>query len=187
MKKLIKLIIFVCLLTVVIYFGSAKVAERLYPRDYSDFVTAYCDEYGVDEDYVYAVIKCESGFDPNAKSGVGALGLMQITPETFDWVQTKLNGKAELADDALYDPETNIRYGVYLLKLHLDEFGDPALASAAYHAGRGKVNSWLVDPDLKLDGDSIDEIPYGDTRTYVKRVIRTKKIYDKLYYGKEDK
>ena len=184
MKKILKLIITLCAAVFIAAVGIYSIMVRLYPCDYSEYVERYSDEYGVEKSLIYAVIKCESGFDPNAVSNVGAKGLMQITPETFNWVQTKLDGSVSLDENELYVPETNIKYGVYLLKLHLNEFGDPAVAVAAYHAGRGKVNSWLSDPEVSHDGKSIKEIPFNDTRTYVKRVMRTIDIYKKLYQMK---
>lgn len=177
MKTFLKTIIVLCVLAI----GTVLVMRVLYPQKYTDYVEKYSAEYDVPQDLIYAVIKCESGFNPKAESNIGALGLMQITPETFDWAQSKLDGSVNLDDSKLYDEETNIKYGVYLLRLHLTEFEDERVALAAYHAGRGQVNNWLNDTDVSSDGKTIDEIPYSDTKSYVDKVVATKKIYFNIY------
>lgn len=160
-----------------LFFGLRYV----YPKKYSNIVEKYADKYGVDSELVYAVIKRESNFNPKAVSNVDAMGLMQLQPETFVWVQTKLDGSATHSEDELYKPEVNIKYGTYLLKLHLDEFGDECLALAAYHAGRGKVNEWIEDDIVSAGEDSVLKIPYADTQNYVKRVMSAKKVYGYIY------
>ena len=105
---------------------------------------------------------------------------MQMTEETFDWVQTK-TGEQGLAADALFDPEISIKYGVKLLSLNLQEFGNEAAAIAAYHAGRTAVAGWLKNADYSSDGDTLDAIPYAETRAYVERVQKTRKIYENIY------
>lgn len=152
-----------------------------YPIGYTEYVEKYAEAYGVEPSLVYAVINCESSFDSDALSHADAVGLMQITPETFDWLQQRLQGQVTMGRDALYDPETAIQYGSYLLSLHLKEFGNLPAALAAYHAGRGRVNEWLGDSDVSIDGKTLDSIPYSETSTYVKRVVRTQKVYQKLY------
>lgn len=161
-------------------FAFSKVTEAFYPRKYSEIVEKYSAEYGVDADLVFAVIKCESGFDPEAVSHADAKGLMQMTEETFDWVQTK-TGEQGLAADALFDPEISIKYGVKLLSLNLQEFGNEAAAIASYHAGRTAVAGWLKNADYSSDGDTLDAIPYAETRAYVERVQKTRKIYENIY------
>ncbi len=181
MNKIFKLIITVCACVFVIVASGYAVMKNLYPLEYTTQVEKYADEFGVDKTLVYAVIKCESNFDDKARSSVGALGLMQITLDTFEWAQQKLDKKVLLSDDELLDADTNIKYGTYLLKLHLDEFGSTEVALAAYHAGRGKVNAWLSDDVISPDGESLAEIPYADTKAYVERVGQTIKIYELLY------
>ena len=129
-----------------------------------------------------AVIKTESSFDPEAESSAGALGLTQITPETFHWLQTK-TGEA-LSDNALCDPETSIRYGALFLGLLLDEFKAEETAVAAYHAGRGRVNSWLKDKNISPDGVNLRDIPIPETAHYVRKVMRAVNIYNSFYKSK---
>ena len=122
---------------------------------------------------------CNAGFDKNAVSSVGAKGLTQITPETFQWLQTKTGESYE--EDALFEPEISVYYGAYFLNMLLEEFGNTETALAAYHAGRGKVNEWLADPRISPDGEALENIPYEDTAGYVKKVIKVKERYQKIY------
>ena len=98
-------------------FCARGVLQSLYPQRYDDFVETYTTAHGLEKSFVYAVIKCESGFDPQAVSPVGARGLMQIMPETFEWLQSKTGETNDL--DALFDPETSIRYGCMLYEILL--------------------------------------------------------------------
>lgn len=154
-----------------------------YPRDYSPYVEKYATAYGVEPALVYAVIKNESGFDERALSNIGAMGLMQLTPETFEWVQSKAGSSHVLGSDSLYNPETNIQYGTYFLSLLLSEFGSQDTALAAYHAGRSNVKKWLADPADSKDGRTLYHIPFGDTRVYVKKVGLAVRTYRELYPG----
>ncbi|MBQ4066435.1 MAG: lytic transglycosylase domain-containing protein, partial [Clostridia bacterium] len=93
-----------------------------YPQEYSDFVKVYSYKYGVPEYVVYSIIKVESDFESGAVSDAGAVGLMQIMPETFVWLTTE--SEENLSSATLYDPETNIKYGtMYLSQLWL-RFGN---------------------------------------------------------------
>lgn len=174
--KPLKSILAFLIIVAIVFFGSNLVMKQLYPMKYEEYVEQYAKAQNLETELVYAVIKCESGFDPNAVSSVEAKGLMQLTDDTFDWLQTKT--KEELDPNALFDPETNIRYGTLLLRLHLDEFEELSLALAAYHAGRGRVNQWL-DEAQTSGGDEI--IQYEDTQGYVSKVTETKKVYETLY------
>jgi soluble lytic murein transglycosylase len=157
------------------YYNSA------YPLKYSELVTEYCKDYQVDEALVYAVIKNESGFQPDAVSNVDARGLMQIQGPTLEWAVYREKEDAQVTADDLFDPEVNVKYGVYLLSLFLDEFKTPDVALCAYHAGWGNVKKWLQDPDYSSDGESLQVIPFGDTNAYVSRVLETRDIYQELY------
>lgn len=167
-------------LVAVIYFGSVSILKTLYPRRYSEFVEINCRNNNLSEEFIYAVIECESGFDKNAVSYLDAKGLMQIMPETFFWLQEKLG--ENLPEEMLFDPETAIRYGCYFYGMLLDQFGDERLAVAAYHAGAGSVEQWLGDEKYSSDGKTLMHIPYPSTEKYVDKVMRVKEIYKKLYY-----
>lgn len=158
-----------------------RVLKSLYPVRYDDFVEIYADEYELEKSFVYAVIKCESGFDKNAVSSADARGLMQMLPATFEDLQ-RHTGET-LPEEALFDPETAIRYGCYYYRYLMDQFGnDEALAVCAYHAGIGNVKKWLANPQYSKDGASLDAIPFKETERYLDRVMQSKKMYEKLYH-----
>lgn len=149
-----------------------------YPVKYDDLVAKYSAEYDVPHNLLMAVIRTESSFDPNAVSSAGAVGLTQITPETFSWLQTKTGEK--LNETALQDEDTAIKYGALFLGILLDEFENTETAVAAYHAGRGRVNSWLKDKSISPDGKTLKEIPVPETAHYVRKVMRAVNIYEKI-------
>ena len=151
-----------------------------HPKEYTDYVEVYSYQYGVPEYVVYSVIKVESNFESGAVSDVGAVGLMQLMPETFVWLTTE-NGE-NLNAATLYDPETNIKYGTYYLsKLYL-QFGTWDEVYAAYNAGPTKVSEWLEDKKYSENGKTLDEIPFKETADYVKKLNKANEIYKKLYY-----
>lgn len=164
-----------------VYYGIGTLMRELYPIRYSAVVSSASEETGLSESLIYAVIKTESGFDPEAESHAGAKGLMQMIPDTFSWIQQKIDGSAEIGEEALLDPETNIRYGCRVLREMVDTFGNIDTALCAYNAGAGAVERWLGDPACSSDGTTLDKIPYPETERYVEKVNRNRMIYEKLY------
>lgn len=157
-----------------------KIQKSIYPTDYSDIIEQNADKYGLNRSLVFSVVKCESKFNKDAVSNIGAKGLMQLTPETYEWVCSKYGDTYNNSDD-LFDPEINIKAGCRLLKLHLKEFGNVKTALAAYHAGRGVVNKWLNNSDYSDDGKTLKKIPYTETLNYVTRVTQTVEKYKEIY------
>lgn len=149
-----------------------------YPVKYEEYVEKYSREFGVEQNLIYAIIKTESSFNPDAVSSADAEGLTQITPETFEWLKTKLGEENE--DLSLFNPETSIKYGAFFISYLLDEFGDTDTAVAAYHAGRGRVNGWLEDKELSPDGKTLAEIPVPETAHYVKKINKALNVYNNL-------
>ncbi|MBR2079797.1 MAG: lytic transglycosylase domain-containing protein [Clostridia bacterium] len=172
-------IIILSVMGVLVFFSSRSVLKTLYPLKYTEFVEVYSKENNLSEDFVYAVIKCESSFKPDAVSYVGARGLMQIMPDTFDWIKGRLKDTIEYDD--MFSAEYNIRYGCHLYGYLMEKYESEKLAVAAYHAGMGNVDKWLSDEEYSSDGKSLDDIPFPSTKKYVTKVIETKKIYQKLY------
>lgn len=123
---------------------------------------------------VLAVIRTESDFYPEAVSNAGACGLMQLMPETFAFLQ-KEKFNEELHDGAIFDPETNIRYGVYYLSYLYKRFDSWKIALAAYNAGEGRVADWLRD-----DAD-LSDIPFPETKRYVRAVLDAYRTYRDIY------
>ena len=149
-----------------------------HPKEYAEFVEKYAEVYNVPEHICYAVIKCESGFDSTAVSKAGAIGLMQMMPGTFADLCSRTGDNYETG--MLYDPETNIRYGIYYLSRLYDRFGVWETAFAAYNCGPSRVDGWIKDGKANENG-RLTEIPIEETATYVKRVTAAIEQYDTLY------
>ena len=184
LKFLIKFAIFVLIVAIIAHFGMKAYRfiekEYLYPTKYSEYIENFAEQNTLEKSLVYAVVKCESGFDSGAVSDIGAKGLMQLTDDTYEWVLSKTTKIKPLEND-LFVPEKNIQAGCALLRLHLDEFSDESTAIAAYHAGRSKVKEWLQDKNYSSDGITLTKIPYSDTASYVTKVITTKQKYQEIY------
>jgi soluble lytic murein transglycosylase len=173
------MLLLVGLFTYILTFGWTAVMKRSYPKKYSSYVEKYCAEYNVDETLMYALIKTESGFDPEATSSVGAVGLTQIMPDTFTWLCTKTGEK--LTEDDLKDPETSIKYCALFLSILQKQFSSRKSVIAAYHAGASKVSTWLADKDCSKDGKELYNIPSDDTAHYVNKVMNAINTYNNLY------
>lgn len=151
--------------------------SNLYPRPYYNYVSAYAAKYEVPESVVYAVMKTESNFQSEAKSNAGACGLMQLMPGTFTWIEGKLG--ENLADNRIFDPETNIRYGIYYLSWLHSDFEKWETVYAAYNAGPTCVSTWLEDSNS--EEDALSDIPYEETANYVDKVGATQVKYQNIY------
>ena len=167
---------------------SEPVQRRyLYPYPYQELVELYAKANGVDSALVASVIMNESRFQNDARSPRGAIGLMQIMPETAQWIAFQL-GDDNFSLEKLHEPETNIRYGVwYLAELQREFAGNNILALAAYNAGRGTVRDWIEEGDWPWTFHALDKIPYPETRSYVKNVLQNRIRYEKLYSGKHER
>ncbi len=151
---------------------------------WQDEIEKYAAQYNLQPAFVTAIIRNESSFRTNAESSVGARGLMQLMPDTAEWIARKLDDTA-YTFDRMWDAETNIRYGCWYLGYLSRLFrGDPVLVSAAYHAGQTTVTQWLSDPDKSRDGVSldVDSLTDGPTKQYIGRVTQTYGIYQSLLY-----
>jgi soluble lytic murein transglycosylase len=167
------------LLPAVLLLCRPQIEQKLfYPMHYFEPVERACEEQGIGSALLMALILTESSFDPQAVSPVGARGLTQIMPETFEWLQSKTG--ESLPPESLFEPETSLRYGALLLRLLLDEFTLPETALAAYHAGRGRVNQWLRDPAISPDARTLANIPSNDTRHYVNKFMKAYGKYDEF-------
>jgi len=158
--------------------------ELFYPLGYWEQIERHSAERGLDPYLVAALIRQESTFNPRVRSHAGARGLMQILPSTGRFLARQERVKYDASD--LYDPEINIRYGTRYLKDVLGSFGgrvDYALAS--YNAGPHRVKRW-TGMDLTIPSEVfIEEIPFDETRDYVKLVLRNEMLYRRLYGGAE--
>lgn len=153
--------------------------DDIYPMEYTDHVEKFSDKYEIDKALVYAVIKTESNFQENAESPVGAMGLMQIMPSTFEWLQTLTDGEITMDSESLLNPEINIDYGCRFLQFLLNRYTAEESAVAAYNAGFGAVDEWLINEDYSADGENLEHIPYPETANYVVKVKDAKEHYSK--------
>ena len=144
-----------------------------------DMVISAAAEFAVPPALVLAVIEAESDFKPDARSPAGAVGLMQLMPDTFRYLRDErlLEG---LPDEAISDPKTNLRYGTCYLAYLAHRFGDWRVALAAYNAGEGRVSAWLDDPRYG-NGTSLLKIPFPETENYVAVTLNAYRRYTQKY------
>jgi len=142
-----------------------------YPLEYEQIVRGHARNHDLDPALLAAVVYVESRFDPNARSPAGALGLMQLLPETAKGIAVRTGGDRFVVAD-LRDPEINVRYGSWYLSHLESRYGDRRLALAAYHAGQGNVDAWLRDRS---------GIAFAETRGYVDEVSRLRNVYARAY------
>jgi len=152
--------------------GEPAWLERLrYPLRYQQIVRGHARNYKLDPALVAAVIYQESRFRADAKSESGAIGLMQLRPDTAKGIAIRTGGSRFRTAD-LYNPEINVRYGSWYLRHLLNKYGDEKTALAAYNAGQRNVDTW------RAAGRGIQ---FSETRAYVDRVEELKRIYRRAY------
>ena len=178
--KFKKFIISIALLIVIAFGFKLIVTNYLFPFKHKEVILKYSEEYNLDPYLVLAVIKAESKFNADARSSKDAMGLMQITEDTADWVAQEM-GLTDYTVDKLYEEEYNIKMGCWYLNNLREEFGDEELFIAAYNAGRGHVGEWLKDSKYSQDGQTLTYIPFAETKKYVDRVESYSKIYKFIY------
>ncbi|HYR05870.1 MAG TPA: transglycosylase SLT domain-containing protein [Gallionella sp.] len=150
-----------------------------YLAPYREVLHPHIREYGLDEAWVYGLMRQESRFAAMAKSDVGAAGLMQIMPATARWIAKKL-GLKNYRQSLIHQIDTNLKLGTYYLKTVLSWFDDsPVLASAAYNAGPGRARQWRGDQSLE-GAIYAETIPFDETRDYVKKVMS-----NTMYYARQ--
>jgi soluble lytic murein transglycosylase len=147
-------------------------ARLRYPLEYEHIVRGHAGQYDLDAALLAAVIYRESKFDPDARSASGAIGLMQLLPETAEGI-AQFTGGSRFEVDDLYDPEINVRYGSFYLRRLLLKYEDERLALAAYNAGQANVDGWIA--------DGREEIPFPETREFVDNVLEARDVYARAY------
>ena len=167
------LIVFLLILATLlsVYFGI----KASFPLKY----TKIAKSFGLEPKLACSVMRAESGFDEEAKSRAGALGLMQLMPSTAQFIceQEKIEYLPQKMLDGAYNAYLGCAYLSYLFK----RFPTEETVLAAYNAGEGTVSGWLSDKKYSDDGIHLKKIPYPETESYVKKVLKFKKIYD-FYY-----
>ncbi len=160
---------------------EVDMAQR-FPTPFREDVLAAAREVGVDPAYVYGLIRQESRFVTDARSGAGASGLMQVMPATARWTARRLG--MPYTDAQIADKSTNLKLGTGYLKLVLDDFGgSQALAAAGYNAGPNRPRRWREGPVMEVAAWA-ENIPFTETRDYVKKVLSNASYYGALMAGR---
>ncbi len=148
------------------------------PMEHRDVIEATAYEEGIAEHILYAVIYTESSFDSDAVSSAGAVGLMQLLPDTAKWLCEREG--AEFSEDMLTDPEFNVKYGTKYLMILYDRYKNWDAAHAAYHAGFSRVDSWLEEGTATYNEDGqLVGIPIDSTSQYVNKIRSVREKYFK--------
>lgn len=174
-------IIFFLLFLVFLLINTTWLWKLMYPINYEEEIKQYSEQYGLDPYLLLAIIQVETRFETDKISKKGAFGLMQLMPETSDWI-IKQGGFPEYCDEELLEPAINIHLGSWYLASINNKFDNNMIATiAAYNAGPSIVNKWLTDGTWDGTEENIDQIPYGETRHYVQRVLYFYDRYQWIY------
>ena len=189
MKKTLSKILYKCLVGFLFFcwitfslFSLSRCYQikYVYPLKYKETVIKYADYYGLDRALVFAVINTESSFDVNAKSKAGAMGLMQLTKKTADYIAQNLGAEKYKHYD-IFNIETNINFGCYYIKYLYTKFKDMDTALIAYNAGEGNVSIWLTDKKYSEDGKILKTTPFRESNEYIIKIHKNFEKYKKLY------
>ncbi|MEG0797784.1 MAG: lytic transglycosylase domain-containing protein [Acidaminococcaceae bacterium] len=179
----LRLAVLACLLFLGWQLWASNMIQKkyVYCWPYQAEILEYSKKNKLDPFLVAAVIKNESGFKVDAQSKPGALGLMQIMPQTGTWIASSM-GMNNFTVEDLGTPQTNIRMGCwYLGELEYEFNLNWVLMLAAYNAGRGNTREWITRYGWDTDFAQIDDIPFVDTREYVRKVLYDREVYYQLY------
>ncbi|QHW33942.1 lytic transglycosylase domain-containing protein [Paenibacillus rhizovicinus] len=176
------LLILVMAMLALLFVRSEWMSRWLYPVHYREAIAASADNYELDAHLVAAIIRVESNFKPEAVSSVGAVGIMQLMPDTASWAIKKGGFKDVTVESVSKQPEAGIEVGAWYLNELNEQFeGNMYKVIAAYNAGPRRVNEWLSDGTWDGQLESVDQVPFGETRHYIQRVIYYYNKYMKLY------
>ena len=179
MKKVFIILGITIILLFVIIQNKNNILKKIYPIKYNEYVEKYANKYNVDKYLIYATIKAESNFKKDAESKKGAKGLMQLMLSTAKEISVET--EVEVGENNILNPDININIGTYYLSKMIYKYGNFELALAAYNAGSGNVDKWILNGVLKSDGSNIENIPFKETNNYVRKILKDYKIYTDLY------
>jgi soluble lytic murein transglycosylase len=180
LKRILYLFLFLLFLHVLLSQAN-NVARFAYPFFYKELIVLESGKYGLDPLLIVSIIRVESSFRQTATSEKGAKGLMQIMPRTGFWIAEQI-GLEDFSEEKICDPSINIRLGTWYLNDLLQQFDAelyPALA--AYNGGRGHVKKWLDSGIWDGKKESLEDIPFAETRCFIKKVIQTYGRYQRIY------
>ncbi|MDF2815906.1 MAG: lytic transglycosylase [Paenibacillus sp.] len=169
------------LFVVFLFYNTKLLGTWMYPIYYKDDIKISAQNYSVDPFLIAAIIRVETNYNPDKTSRKGAIGLMQLMPDTAQWIVDK----ADYSDrtlNALERPDVNIEVGAWYLNSLSNQFNGNRIAMlGAYNAGPGNVRKWLQNNTWDGTLKNIDQIPFGETRHYIQRVIYYHNKYSNLY------
>ncbi len=154
--------------------------KRDNPREYAELVSGYAEEYGVPEYMVYAVMSVESGFDSAKRSDDGRVGLMQIGPETLEWLNSAMH--TDFSSGVLLEPNVNIRCGTYYLAYLYSLYGRWTPVLAAYETNVENVTFWALEEGNTDQNGNLTKTPYADLNKKIKEIEKKADVYRSLYY-----
>jgi soluble lytic murein transglycosylase len=172
----------ICLIGLIFLLSNlSPILQIIYPIPYRQEIARLCEDYQADKALVLSVIYSESRFRSKAVSDAGAKGLMQIMPVTGAWIAQHM-GMENYEEALLFDPGTNISMGIWYIGWLETQFDkETPIVLAAYNAGPGTVRKWLQAGIWDGTIEGLDQIPYKETRNYVRRVLDQYASYNKIY------
>ncbi|MFH1879707.1 MAG: transglycosylase SLT domain-containing protein [Bacillota bacterium] len=165
--------------------AAGEIIADKHPFGYRELIEREAYKNNLHPAFVAAIVLNESSFNPDAESYRGARGLMQMMPDTAQWLFDQVGGAAEYSFDLMYGAEMNVTYGCWYLHYLSEKFGgDPVLVAAAFHSGQTNVLNWLSNTAYSSDQKTIplDKLPDGNTKAYVEKVLDAFAAYKRLYY-----
>ena len=178
---IITILVLSLVLGLVISTVLGKYEEKKYPRDFSEIVSKYSEEYAVPEHIIYAVIKTESDFVSGNVGEDGGIGLMGITPAEFELLLKET--RENLTTDTLYGPETNVRYGTYVLSRLYNSLEDWRLVCSAFYADRADFEKWCADTSLLDENGRLTAVPDKNAVSAGEKLYECAEKYREMYYG----
>lgn len=178
-KKLFPTFLLVLVFSVLFLVFAFCYYNIFFPLKYVDEIKSLSNKYSIEPALIASMINAESSFNPQIVSNKGAVGLMQIMPNTAKYLVFRLNLR-EYNDLDLLDAKTNIEIGVAYINYLSQKFDDEFTILCAYNAGEGNVYNWLKDKTYSLDGIHLTATPFKQTNYYAQKVLRNKLIYEKL-------
>lgn len=173
MLFVLALLVFGLLLLPFLFLLPETLQKLFYPLDYEVEIQQASQEYGLEPAFVAGVVYTESRFRPEAESSQGALGLMQVMPETAAFVQERSGIQGDYQN-----PSVNLQMGAWYMNYLEEKYqGDERLMLAAYNSGQGRVDGWISQEGFDIESD----IPFRETREYVDNVLEAREVYRDLY------
>ncbi len=166
-------------LTILLTFFVGCILNYFYPMKYIEEINEASYSCGVDSALIASIANVESGYNKDAVSNKGAIGVMQMMPSTAEWIAKKNN--LSYSEKMLKDEKYNILLGGYYLSYLINYFGDYKLGVCAYNAGQGNVIKWLANSEYSNDGKTLNYIPFKETREYLNKVNKNYHYYKNRY------